>query len=168
MQGVTHMAGGAAAVMAYMTVAQMEVTPPLLIAMAGVGVVGSLFPDIDQPGSKISNKLPVVNKAVQAFTSHRGVFHAPALYAALLALWLWKGPAEWLALGNAFLLGAASHLFLDMFNYKGIPLLFPLSKKKTHLAKVKLGSRWETAIRVCLSLAAVGLFGAMIFCMISA
>lgn len=58
-------------------------------------------------------------------TPHRSLMHSiPMMILATACMWCFSG-----ALGVAFGIGYASHLALDMFNYKGISLFWPMKKK---------------------------------------
>lgn len=157
MTGSTHMAGGATAVMVYAAVSQANLSPITLLAAGAIGIVGGLFPDIDHPSSKISQKLPWLSRMISSFCGHRGLIHSPLLYLFLWLGWIWLAPAPYQFWGNMFLLGAASHLLLDMLNSKGIPVFAPLSKKRIHLARIKLGGVFETSIQLTLILTAASL-----------
>lgn len=155
MLSATHMIGGAAAAAAVLLFNPDIQAVPTLITAVGVGVVGGLIPDIDHPKSRISKALRPVNALVSFLFSHRGVFHTPALYFLLYALWVWKCPAsKYTAWGNCLFAGILSHILLDCFNPGGIPLFFPLSSRRIHFAKIKTGGRCESVIRVLLGGAA--------------
>ena len=49
--------------------------------------------------------------------------------------------------GRMLFLGITSHLVLDSLNPGGIPVFFPFSKKRRHIAKIKTGSKAEFACR---------------------
>lgn len=145
------MIGGAAAAAAVLIFNPDIQAVPTLITAVGVGVVGGLIPDIDHPKSRISKALRPVNALVSFLFSH----HTPALYFLLYVLWVWKCPAsEYMAGGNCLFAGILSHILLDCLNPGGIPLFFPLSSRRIHLAKIKTGGRCESVIRVLLGGAA--------------
>lgn len=154
MLSTTHMLGGAAAAMGCMLMVSpdIQLAPVALAASAGIGVVGGLLPDIDHPKSKISNTLRPVNTLISLFFSHRGFFHTPILYLCLAILFAWKRPmSEHISLLMCCLFaGILSHLFLDLLNPGGIPLLFPVSSKRFHLAKIRTGGTGEIVVRVLL------------------
>lgn len=148
MQGVTHMAGGAAFAAVYTLAALPGLSIGQEAAIIGVGALGGLIPDIDHPNSKISHKLKPVSAIVSMMFSHRGFFHTPILYLVLWAFWEMLCPgAGYLMYGRILFLGIASHLVLDSLNPGGIPVFFPFSKKRHHIAKIKTGSKAEFACR---------------------
>ena len=148
MQGVTHMAGGAAFAAVYTLAALPGLSIGQEAAIIGVGALGGLIPDIDHPNSKISHKLKPVSAIVSMMFSHRGFFHTPILYLVLWALWERFCPGTWyLMYGRMLFLGITSHLVLDSLNPGGIPVFFPFSKKRRHIAKIKTGSKAEFACR---------------------
>lgn len=151
MQGVTHMAGGAAFAAVYTLVAHPGLSIGQEAAIIGIGALGGLIPDIDHPNSKISHKLKPVSAVVSLMFSHRGFFHTPILYLVLWEIWEMLCPGtEYLVYGRLLFLGIASHLVLDSLNSVGIPMLFPFSKKRRHIAKIKTGSKAELVCRFCL------------------
>lgn len=91
------------------------------------GLVGGIFPDIDNPNSymghlsvPISTLIGKVNEKLgKVGSNHRGILHDPIVYLAGLVLSYFFFPP---LLG--FFIGCISHIFLDMFNPKGVPFLF--------------------------------------------
>lgn len=133
-----------------------SVLTTLTLPMAATCLFGSLFPDIDTPRSKLGHLIKPISTVIGATCGHRGVFHAPTFYMALLALiWLLGPPlAHPLVLG--FGLGVTSHLILDMFNAQGIPALWP-AKTRLSLATVKVGGATERILDLLLCCAIVGI-----------
>ena len=89
--------------------------------------------------------------------THRGIFHAPLFWLALfLPLFIFAIPAieyEFAKLVVAsllfgLLLGIALHLFADMLNPTGIPLLMPFCNKKFRLARIVTGSGGELLFKL--------------------
>lgn len=93
---------------------------------------GSLFPDVDTYGALSRN---FENKPGNL--RHRGILHSPFLYAVIFLIY-------YLIFRNIdilpFLVGAMSHLALDFTTVEGIPIFYPLSKKKYHIFGLKTGS----------------------------
>lgn len=122
------------------------------------GLVGGVFPDIDNPTSYIGKlTVPIstgIGKVGAAFGKkdqrHRGIFHDAALYIAGLIL-------SYLYLPSlvGFFVGCLSHIFLDLFNPSGVPLLFGV--KHLRLGTIASGSKASvifTWVNVALVLAA--------------
>jgi len=91
------------------------------------GLIGGIFPDIDNPKSSMGFLTKPVSTILGKFSeltgktgvNHRGIFHDFTLYVAGLILsYLYFPPM----LG--FFLGGISHLILDAFNPMGVPILF--------------------------------------------
>lgn len=148
MNKTTHLTGGAAALCA-MAVAAPPTVASDVLAIGGACLFGSLFPDIDTPGSKLGHAIKPIASLIRATCGHRGLFHAPLFYMAILtALWLlgpgWLHPIIW-----GFALGVSSHLVLDMFNAQGIPILWPIDGKLS-LGKIRVGGTGELVIRFVL------------------
>ena len=106
------------------------------------GLIGGIFPDIDNPTSYFGKLTTPVSKWIggvgkafgQSGAHHRGIFHDGALYiAGLILSYLYFPPL----LG--FFLGCLSHIYLDMFNPSGIPFLFGV--KRFRLGKIESGSK---------------------------
>ena len=88
------------------------------------GLIGGIFPDIDNPSSHmgqlsapVSTIIGAINKKLgKVGSNHRGILHDPITYLIGLVLcYLFFPPMI------GFFIGCLSHLFLDLFNYKGIP-----------------------------------------------
>jgi Predicted membrane-bound metal-dependent hydrolase (DUF457). len=103
------------------------------------GLLGGIFPDIDNPSSymgklaaPISTLIGAINKKLgKVGANHRGILHDPIIYIIGLVLSYMFLPS---LLG--FFVGCLSHLFLDMFNPKGIPFC---GFKRVCLGKFKSG-----------------------------
>lgn len=103
------------------------------------GVLGGIFPDIDNPSSYMGKLSAPVSTIIGAIneklgkvgSNHRGILHDPLIYLIGLVLsYFFFSPLI------GFFIGCLSHLFLDMFNPKGIPFfLF----KRVHLGNFKSG-----------------------------
>lgn len=103
------------------------------------GVLGGIFPDIDNPSSymgklsvPVSTIIGAINEKLgKVGSNHRGILHDPLIYLIGLVLsYFFFSPLI------GFFIGCLSHLFLDMFNPKGIPFfLF----KRVRLGNFKSG-----------------------------
>lgn len=106
------------------------------------GLVGGIFPDIDNPTSHVGKLTTPVSKWIGGIgrifgktrEHHRGIFHDAAIYLAGLILSYFYFPP---LLG--FFLGCLSHTYLDAFNPSGIPFL--LGVKHYHLGNIPSGSK---------------------------
>ena len=104
------------------------------------GLIGGIFPDIDNPSSHmgqlaapVSTIIGAINKKLgKVGSNHRGILHDPITYLIGLVLCYFFFPPM-----IGFFIGCLSHLFLDMFNAKGIPFFFI---KRITLAKIESGS----------------------------
>lgn len=119
------------------------------------GLIGGIFPDIDNPSSymgklsaPVSTIIGVINRKLgKTGANHRGILHDPLIYfiGALISY-------IYLPSLIGFFVGCLSHLFLDMFNPKGIPFFI---FRKVSLGKFdsgEIGSIVFTWICVILSL----------------
>ena len=99
-------------------------TPETATLLVLGGLIGGIFPDIDNPSSHmgqlsapVSTVIGAINKKMGKIGSnHRGILHDPFVYIAGLVLCYFFFPPM-----IGFFLGCLSHLFLDIFNGKGIP-----------------------------------------------
>ena len=129
------------------------------------GLIGGIFPDIDNPTSYFGKLTVPVSEWIggigKAFGKerehHRGVFHDAAIYiAGLILSYLFFTPLI------GFFAGCLSHIYLDMFNPSGIPFLFGV--KHLHLGKIPSGSKgsviftWMSAVSVLI----IGFFAPLI------
>lgn len=147
----THLLGGVAASL-FLASALGVSDEMTYAAIAGGAAIGSLLPDIDHRKSKISNRnigTQLTSSVVSLFFSHRGVIHTPIFIAFLGALILPASVAfadqYWFANYTALgvLAGMISHLVMDTLNPGGIMWLFPLSRRRIHLARIKTSSMAE-------------------------
>lgn len=149
MQADTHIAGGAlAGTGMILSVAQGHLPDNLgllTFTLPLIAVVGSLFPDIDLGTSKMGRAAGILSKAINFLVGHRTLFHGLILYGTFY-YYIATQQANLQPYVLAFLLGVISHLFLDMFNSQGVPLLYPVPYR-FHLANIKVGSVFEKLIK---------------------
>ena len=161
MTGKTHLTGGFAVAGLLLTVSPV---PPMTAVVVGTAALaGSLLPDIDKRGSKVSNKVGLLGSLVRLFTTHRGVLHDPTLYigvyAALRLLCDLPG-IGWFAV-TGLLAGILSHIFLDALTAMGVPVLLldllrlpldgKLKRRKYRLLKLTTGGVGEWLAAALLS-----------------
>lgn len=144
MTGKTHVLLGTA------TMAAIALKNPSGLEVFGVTVMpvlslltvsaGSYGPDIDIEQSKLGHKYRFLSKHMK----HRGITHTLLVPAILLSLFYTCSiipPVASLIFG--FLVGWVTHIFADLFNKKGVPVLWPFSSTKYHLASFKTGTWHE-------------------------
>lgn len=145
----THVLGGAIAG----ATGAIALKSPIPMSVVAISAVSAVIPDIDIPGSKITKirGLKWIAKPLSILINklggHRGVFHAPLLYIALSILLMFLHAPAFLVQG--FLLGTLSHILLDAFNPAGVPLFWPLSKKRVHVGNIKTESFGESIVYIC-------------------
>lgn len=167
MTGKTHIIGGldVALVAPFfstafgMLVADMRLIDCAICLFAAIG--GSLFPDIDLHGSKMGHKTGVISLVIQSVFGHRSLFHSPLLMVFLYFCMNSFFP-EYQIYANYFFAGMGSHLFLDMCNKKGIPVLYPLPKR-FHIASIKTRSFGESLFAIVLLVILFVLLAATLF-----
>lgn len=155
MNGITHMAVGAAIGVLYVTTPHDQWTntrvypPDTVIASLGLivtAIVGALAPDIDHARSLISQRVGVLGWFVRMITSHRGLTHT-----------IWFGGAIVLGLSmihiqlaGLFSMGFISHLVLDMLTPAGLRLAYPVFDTSFVLAPRRLLGLIKPVLEFCL------------------
>lgn len=118
--GKTHVIGGLMA--GVITANYLDIGTGYAI----VAAVGSLFPDIDTPASKIGRNIPIFSFLLNLIFGHRGLWHS-ILASVFFYVLLNNYFPYYIAV--LFCIGYLSHLILDMFTPEGVPLLFPVLKR---------------------------------------
>lgn len=157
MTGETHALCGICVGFAYAAI--LEPSTFVALSVVGLSALGSLLPDIDTCTSKAGSKIKPISMVISKLFGHRKLLHSPLLYL-LLSILLTNHFPQFQVCWTALFLGIMSHLLLDMFNPKGIPLLYPYPKRY-RLARVRCGSRAEKVIRAMFMLGVllwVGMF----------
>ena len=116
-----------------------KVVSPILGVIATIP--GSYAPDVDIAGSTASKKFPLLAK----FLKHRGITHTlliPAVIYCILSQFNFNLMVATQIFG--FLLGYVMHIFADMLNKKGVPILWPLMTSHFHIMTIKTGTFEET------------------------
>ena len=136
-----------------------------LFAMGMVGTFGGLLPDADTKSSLLGRLLP--NWWHKLTPGHRGITHSllycgGVLGLALLLQW-WGWQAEWWEMPEhpympvALTVGALTHLFADGLTVQGVPLFYPIFKRRIKLLgpfSFRTGSGVEpTVVTVLISIA---------------
>lgn len=129
---------------------------PAIGVVAAAG--GSYLPDIDIEQSKLGSK----HKWLSKHLTHRGITHTLLVPAILVLLQWLTAPIPVLpSLVLGFNVGYICHIIADLFNKKGVPLLWPLVKEKIHIACVKTASTaqqvlfiifWEVLLLIWISI----------------
>lgn len=125
--GSTHAVMGAFTTLAVAAFSGFQ--PVEAMALAGIGALAALVPDIDHPGSTVRQRMGLAG-AVLFWLPHRGITHTlwAALAVTLAAFHFLPGP-----LAGALMAGYCSHLLGDMLTVRGLPLLWPLSSHRFYL-----------------------------------
>lgn len=165
MRGHTHVAVGVSA-MAILTAKYgtqmtfLDVSISLPIAML-TAATGSLLPDIDLPMSKMGSKHPFISKHLK----HRGITHTllvPAILTFIMTISMNYIQYQFIGLMlNSLLFGLifgwTMHIFADLFNRKGVPIFWPITKHHFHIATVTTGTWQESAWLLCYFITTLGL-----------
>ena len=111
--------------------------------------IGSLFPDIDQRKSSISQMYPFLSKHIGSKCRHRGFTHSLlCLSLIVLTLYIILNVSNFniilLIISIGFIAGYISHLTLDFLTSEGIELFYPW--------KIKTGSKTEKIINKILKI----------------
>lgn len=113
-----------------------------VITCCSLSSLGALFPDIDLASSKLGSKVKIISKPINKFFGHRTFFHAPIIYTIVYIILNSFFP-ENINYFNYFFVGVATHIGLDLLNKKGIPLFYPIYRKRFHLATIKTQGKME-------------------------
>lgn len=144
MTGHTHAVAGAAA--GALAAEALRLPVGLLPVAAALGAAAALLPDVDEPGSSVNRRLPLLGPVLGGTLRHRTVTHSLAMLAATLAAahaLLRTVPWPWLAVGTA---GYGSHLLCDALTPAGVPLLWPLAWRLRLGGWVRTGGTLEQAV----------------------
>jgi len=88
-------------------------------------LVGSIFPDIDQPRSYINQRLNT--NVFSKLSKHRGFFHSIWCIALVYVVFMYFFK-QYLPYASLFLVGYFSHLLADGMTLQGINFLHPFSR----------------------------------------
>lgn len=124
-------------------------------------LLGSLLPDVDEPNSFIGKKVWLLSKIIKFTTGHRGIFHTIIIsFIFPLIYYLTKDNElflkySWFPYLNTIIgltIGYLSHLLMDAMTEMGVPLLWPITKRKISIMKLKTNRHEWIAIAmfVCL------------------
>ena len=144
MTGHTHAIAGAAAGALFAEVMRLPVGLLPVAALLGAGA--ALLPDVDEPGSTVNRRLPVIGPALGRSLRHRTVTHSLVALAGLTLLahlLLVHAAWTWLAVGTA---GYGSHLFCDLLTPAGIDLFWPSGGRVRLGGWVKTGGGLEEGL----------------------
>lgn len=130
MNGFTHGVGGACSGIVVASLLNID-RPELFATVVVSSIVASYAVDLDEPQSKVGQKIKPVSWGLKKLLGHRGILHTPffvLLVTGLLYYFLNEKYAStiFICLGN--LSGAFSHLILDSLTPQGIMWLFPFSR----------------------------------------
>lgn len=153
MTGKTHLV--TAGSLAFALSAALSLPKEATTIAVAMSCIGGLLPDIDHKNSTISKSMTLASFLARGLSSHRGMFHSPALYLLLGGLLRIFVPAYFSMWVVPALFGVGTHLFLDMLNPTGIPLLWPLSKTKTHILRIKTGGWGDKAMCAIMPMIAI-------------
>jgi inner membrane protein len=133
MMAFTHIAFGAAS--ALLAAEWLNVPAPQTVLMLAGGVLGSMLPDIDHPGSAFGRRVLPISMVLAAVFGHRGITHSLMAVAVMsFAAWYALHGLDWhpgysvpVVVGVA--VGYLSHLAGDWMTNSGVPLLWPSKRK---------------------------------------
>lgn len=144
----THILGGVA-IGALVTTAAgqgyfglLPLSTPAIFGTFISAMFGSIFPDIDQPKSKMGQQIPILSRLMRGTFGHRGFCHS-ILFLLTLHFLVTQFLPSMTFYSVVFCLGAVTHLFFDMFNSPGVPLFWPV-KIRVRIAKIRTESRFNS------------------------
>lgn len=123
--------------------------PALDPVATGMAVLGSLAPDIDHPKSALGSRLKPISIPISLLFGHRGITHS--LLAVGACAWVLLESGAYTRLTAPFLVGYIMHLAGDLLSPAGLPLLYPLKRKRNFaLPIIKTGGFSEQIVVVVL------------------
>ena len=146
MNGTTHIALGLAA---YVALGHDPLAAPLGYTLAVAA--GALLPDLDhrygaQPLKKpLPRPLAWLMQIPAHLFTHRGPLHSLLVLPLLLAVGQYFAyiPAPY---GYLLALGCVAHIVADALTFSGVPLLWPLVKRRGGLPLFRTGGRIDRAL----------------------
>ncbi|HOU11939.1 MAG TPA: metal-dependent hydrolase [Anaerolineae bacterium] len=145
MNGKTHVALGLAAAVA---LGYDPLTAPL--ATTAVLVAGTLLPDLDHRNGAGALRKPLPRPLQwlaclpAAVFTHRGPLHSLLVLPPLLLIA--EHLLDFAPYGRMAALGCVAHILADAITITGVPLLWPMIKKRLGLPLLRTGGRLERAI----------------------
>ena len=123
--------------------------PALDPVATGLAVLGALALDIDHPKSALGSRLKPLSLPISLIFGHRGITHS--LLAVGVCGWLFLESGVYGRLTAPFLVGYVTHLAGDLLSPAGLPLLYPLKRRRTFaLPIIKTGGFSEQLVVVLL------------------
>ncbi|WP_448204276.1 metal-dependent hydrolase [Azospirillum sp. sgz302134] len=94
----------------------------------GAAILGSLAPDIDHPKSTLGQWVKPLSLLISGVFGHRGITHSTLAIAA--CLWALREYSAYSHLIIPFLVGYLTHLAGDLLTPAGLPLLWPIKRRR--------------------------------------
>ena len=145
MNGKTHIALGVAAAVA---LGYDPLTAPLV--STAVLVAGTLLPDLDHRNGASALRRPLprplqwLARLPAAVFTHRGPLHSLLILPPLLLVT--ERAFDFAPYGRMAALGCVAHILADALTITGVPLFWPVVRKRLGLPLVRTGGRLERAI----------------------
>lgn len=107
------------------------------VGIISASLLGSLVPDICHTKSTIGRKLPIISHIISFIFGHRTFTHSFLFMLAFYILLNVMGvPTVYTV---AFVLGVASHIFLDFMTSTGVSIFYPIKERFSSPVTVKTG-----------------------------
>lgn len=136
----------------YTSIGMCDKSSAIALIVMG-GLIGSVFPDIDNVNSNVGQLCKPVSTVIDYIQSlygktgsnHRGVFHDIAFYLTGFLISL-----IWCPYLFGFFLGGMSHIFLDALTPAGVP--YVLGMGRFRISRVPSGSKRSVVITYLLAI----------------
>ncbi|MGB9812381.1 MAG: metal-dependent hydrolase [Thermovenabulum sp.] len=158
MTGSTHILIGALS--GVILTSKMNITGVSAASLTAISAISALIPDIDMPGSKIGRKAKPASFILNKTVGHRGIMHSllgAIITAFIVKMYLSLQHFNYIIPGlneakitAGLLIGYLSHLLGDMMTKEGIPLLYPLIRRKISIVGIKSGGIAEQIFSIIL------------------
>lgn len=109
-------------------------------------LLGSVFPDIDEPHSKINQWSGIVGRIITFFFQHRTIFHSLFLHV-IIFFGIQYVIGTYYA--SAVFLGYLAHILGDSMTPMGVQIFYPFSRLKVN-GPIRVGSELEVVIMIVL------------------
>jgi len=160
MQYRTHQIGGICAGLVVgfnLLPAPYDIKSASAIAVVVVAsTIGSIIPDIDEPNSIAGRKIWLISKIIKKVFGHRMITHTPFFVVAMAVGFYFLGGKYfsqdpyyyWYSkFVFGFLVGYISHFIMDSMTPTGIMYLWPFSRNRYSIVKLRTGNKeWIASI----------------------
>jgi membrane-bound metal-dependent hydrolase YbcI (DUF457 family) len=93
--------------------------------------IGLLLPDIDMPNSTYGKRIKPISELIYRKVGHRTLTHS--LFSVTVLYFSCNIAFGMNIITTGLMIGSVIHIFCDLFTPSGVPLAYPISKKRYYL-----------------------------------